>query len=80
MGSEDGDDSCVLIQTTNADEMGLTMEDITGSVNPKSLGIDSLMTILILGNLRERIGSGLPSRFFIEHPPMVDSENFLNMY
>lgn len=68
-----------VIQSTIADQMGLALEEITGSVDLGTVGMDSLMTISILGSLREETGLSLPSSFFQDHPSMSDIEKFLNI-
>ncbi|MCJ1310689.1 hypothetical protein MMC25_004355 [Agyrium rufum] len=67
-----------LIRSTIADQMELEVDEITGNVELASLGMDSLMTISILGSLREETGLNLSSEFFIDHPSMNDIENYLN--
>lgn len=65
------------IRTTIADEMGVPVEEILGETNLASLGMDSLMSLTILANLRETTGQDLSSDFFVENPSMTAIENTL---
>jgi len=73
----DDDDLVSLIKATISEQMGLPVEEITGPIDLASLGMDSLMTISILGSLREQTGQNLSSSFFQDHPTMDDIEAFL---
>ena len=66
-----------LIRSTISNQMGLPLEEISSSVDLGSLGMDSLMTISILGSLREETGLTLSSDFFVNHPTMNDVEKYL---
>ncbi|KAL8703406.1 MAG: hypothetical protein Q9201_003409 [Fulgogasparrea decipioides] len=66
-----------LIRTTVAEQMGVGLEEIVGSNDLLSLGLDSLMTIVILGILREQTGLDLPANLFLEHPSIDAVEKFL---
>ena len=65
------------IRTTIADEMGVPVEEILGETNLASIGMDSLMSLTILANLRETTGQELSSDFFVENPSMTAIENTL---
>ena len=71
------DDLLVLIKATISEQMGMSVEEISGPVELATLGMDSLMTISILGSLREQTGANLPGSFFIDYPTMDDVEKFL---
>ncbi|KAL8939701.1 MAG: hypothetical protein Q9216_003215 [Gyalolechia sp. 2 TL-2023] len=64
-------------RTTIAEQMGVEVEEIVGSNDLLSLGLDSLMTIVILGILREQTGLDLPSDLFLQHPSIDAIQNFL---
>ncbi|KAI4171110.1 MAG: hypothetical protein LQ343_004522 [Gyalolechia ehrenbergii] len=66
-----------LFRTTIAEKMGVELEEIVGSNDLLSLGLDSLMTIVILGILREQTGLDLPSDLFLQHPSIDAIEHFL---
>lgn len=62
-----GGDTVTLIRSTVAEELGVGMEDLDGSADLASLGMDSLMSLSVLGKLRESSGVDLPSDFFAEN-------------
>lgn len=57
------DDLSLVIRQTIADEMGVDIEEISGSMDLNSSGIDSLMSLAILASLREKTGLSLQSDF-----------------
>ena len=71
------DDLLGMIKATISEQMGMSVEEISGPVELATLGMDSLMTISILGSLREQTGANLPGSFFIDYPTMDDVEKFL---
>ena len=73
----DDDDLLGMIKATISEQMGMSLEEISGPVELATLGMDSLMTISILGSLREQTGANLPGSFFIDYPTMDDVEKFL---
>ncbi|PBP24177.1 polyketide synthase 1 [Diplocarpon rosae] len=50
-----------LIRVTIAEEMGVDVEEIADTVDLSSLGMDSLMSLSILGRLREKTDMSLPA-------------------
>lgn len=71
-------DIMMLFRTTIAEEMGIPLEEVVGSNDLLSLGIDSLMSICILGSLREETDLDLPSSLFFDHPSIDAIEAFLD--
>lgn len=67
----------MLFRTTIAEQMDIELEEIIGSNDLLSLGMDSLMSICILGILREQTGIDLPSSLFVDYPSLNDIETFL---
>lgn len=67
----------MLFRNTIAEQMGIGLEEVIGSNDLLSLGIDSLMSICILGILRQETDLDLPSSLFIDHPSIDDIEAFL---
>lgn len=67
----------MLFQTTIAEQMGIGLEELIGTNDLQSLGMDSLMSICILGILREETGLDLPSSLFVDHPSLAEVEAFL---
>ncbi|KAL9598139.1 MAG: hypothetical protein Q9219_004695 [cf. Caloplaca sp. 3 TL-2023] len=57
------DISSVLI--TIAEEVGMNVEDLSDEARVSDLGVDSLLTITILGKLRAQTGLDLPSSLFV---------------
>ena len=62
-----GGDTVTLIRSTVADELGVGIADLDESSDLASLGMDSLMSLSVLGKLRESSGVDLPSDFFAEN-------------
>lgn len=69
----------LLIRTTIADQMGIALEEVSGSNDLLSLGLDSLMSIIILGSLREQTNLTLPGSLFQDHPSIDEIEEFLGL-
>ena len=68
---EDEDvDMMASIRLILANEIGVPITDLKRSENLSELGMDSLMSLTVLGELRETSGIDLPSEFFIEHPTL----------
>lgn len=72
-------DTTMLIRTTIAKEMGIALEEVSGSNDLLSLGMDSLMSICILGTLREQTKLDLPPNLFQDHPSVDAVEEYLNL-
>ncbi|KAL8724794.1 MAG: hypothetical protein Q9166_007751 [cf. Caloplaca sp. 2 TL-2023] len=66
-----------LFRTTIAEQMGIELAEVVGSNDLLSLGLDSLMTIVILGILREQTGLDLPFDLFLQHPSIDAIQQFL---
>ena len=65
---EDDDlDTIMTIRSTLSEEIGVAVEDITGSSSLTELGMDSLMSLTVLGKLREEMSIDLSSDFFSEN-------------
>lgn len=62
-----------------AQEMGVDIEEITDQADLAELGMDSLMSLTILGELREKTGIDLPSTFLSTNGCIEDIENALGM-
>ncbi|KAF1812538.1 polyketide synthase [Eremomyces bilateralis CBS 781.70] len=68
-----------IARQTVAEEMGVTVSEITDTADLAELGMDSLMSLTILGSLREKTGVDLPSTFLTTNPTIEDIENALGM-
>ena len=62
-----------------AQEMGVDISEITDSAELSEMGMDSLMSLTILGELREKTGIDLPSTFLTTNPTIKDVEDALGM-
>jgi iterative type I PKS product template protein len=62
-----------------ADEMGVDPSEITDEADLSEMGMDSLMSLTILGALREQTGIDLPSTFLVTNVTIEDIENELGM-
>lgn len=62
-----------------AQEMGVATTELTDQADLAEMGMDSLMSLAILGALREATGIDLPSTFLVTNATMEDIENALGM-
>ncbi|OCK74392.1 polyketide synthase PksA [Lepidopterella palustris CBS 459.81] len=62
-----------------AEEMGVDVSEITDQADLSEMGMDSLMSLTILGALREQTGIDLPSTFLVSNVCIEDIENELGM-
>ncbi|KAF2155209.1 polyketide synthase [Myriangium duriaei CBS 260.36] len=62
-----------------ATEMGVDIMEITDGADLAEMGMDSLMSLTVLGELREKTGQDLPSTFLMSNPTIEDIENALGM-
>ncbi|KAF2764036.1 polyketide synthase [Teratosphaeria nubilosa] len=62
-----------------AQEMGVDMSEVTDDADLAEMGMDSLMSLTILGELREKTGIDLPSTFLTTNPTIKDIEDALGM-
>ena len=72
-------DVSMVFRTVIAEQMGIDLEEVVGSNDLHSLGMDSLMSISILGILREETGLSLSSSLFQEYPTIDAIETFLGL-
>jgi iron transport multicopper oxidase len=68
-----------IIRTTIAGEMGVEAHEVTDASDLATLGMDSLMSLSILGSLREKTGLSLPADLLIVNPSIRDIERKLNI-
>jgi iterative type I PKS product template protein len=73
-----GEETSSIVRTIIASEMGVGIEELAGSTNLANMGMDSLMSLAILGALREKMGLSLPSSFLTDHSCLEDIERALN--
>nr|ALQ32989.1 putative polyketide synthase [Fusarium sp. NRRL 52700] len=60
-----------------ADEIGVDMSQLTESTLLADLGVDSLMSLTILGNFREELDLDIPAAQFYEFSTVQDLKSFL---
>ena len=71
-----GSKSVENVLTTIASEVGVDISELTDDARVSDLGVDSLLTITILGILREKTGFDLPSSLFITYPTVAQLRGF----
>ncbi len=65
-------DVMTIIRRTLAEEIGLEEAEVTDSLSFAEMGVDSLLSLTILGKLREEIGSDLPMTFFADNSCLLE--------
>lgn len=60
-----------------ADEIGMSVNELSGEKTFSSLGVDSLLTLSIVGRLQTIFNIEAPSTIFMDHPTIGDFERFL---
>jgi iterative type I PKS product template protein len=73
-------DLLMLFRETISEQMDIDVEEVVGSNDLLSLGMDSLMSICILGIIREKTELDLESDFFLAHSSVDSIEQFLNSH
>ncbi|KAK4131175.1 ketoacyl-synt-domain-containing protein [Trichocladium antarcticum] len=68
-----------IIRNTIAAEMGVEVDEILAAPDLANLGMDSLMSLSILGTLREKTGKAIPSDLFVTNPSLRDVERALGI-
>ncbi|PNS21399.1 beta-ketoacyl-acyl-carrier-protein synthase II [Sphaceloma murrayae] len=78
LGSQDSSEASIAREIV-ATEMGVSVAEITDQADLADMGMDSLMSLAILGELREKTGLDLASTFLMTNPTIEDIENALDM-
>lgn len=73
------DKTLASIRQILIDEIGVSAEELTAEINLGEMGMDSLLSLTVLGRLREDLGLDLPSDFFVDNPTMGQVEEALNL-
>ena len=68
-----------ILRTTIAEAMGVEVDEIVAAPDLASMGMDSLMSLTILGTLRERTGLEISSELFAENGSLVAVEKALGI-
>lgn len=74
-----GNGEASLARRIVAEEMGVDVSEITDKLDLSEMGMDSLMSLTILGRLREETNIDLPSEFLTTNVTIEDIENELGM-
>ena len=79
--STDGDETNVMgiIRQTIAREVGISEDDLTESLDFIELGIDSLLSLNILGTLRDIVEMDLPPSLFADNTNLAEVEASLGL-
>lgn len=67
------------IRSILADEIGVSSSDISGQENLGEMGMDSLLSLTVLGKIREALDLDLPGDFFLENQTLDDIQTSLNL-
>ncbi|GCB19650.1 conidial yellow pigment biosynthesis polyketide synthase [Aspergillus awamori] len=67
------------IRAILADEIGVTEEELKDDENLGEMGMDSLLSLTVLGRIRETLDLDLPGEFFIENQTLNDVEDALGL-
>lgn len=68
-----------LLRETISYEMGVDVAEILAAADLTSLGMDSLMSLSILGSLREKTGMSLPPNLLLDNPNIAAIEKSLQI-
>ncbi|KAL8840742.1 MAG: hypothetical protein Q9170_001180 [Blastenia crenularia] len=69
----------MIVRETISREMGVEVSELLATDDLSSLGMDSLMSLSILGVLRETTGLSLPTTFLIDHHSIKAIESALHI-
>lgn len=72
-------DTLKTICSILSEEIGVSPEEITADANLGDMGMDSLLSLTVLGRLRETLDMDLPGDFFMEHQTLDDIETALDL-
>lgn len=72
-------DSLKEIRTILIEEIGVSEDELTEDANLADMGMDSLLSLTVLGRIRETLDLDLPSEFFIENQTLNDIATVLDL-
>lgn len=78
-GGDSAGDLQEIVRSTISGEMGVDVEEIVAAPDLAALGMDSLMSLSILGTLREKTGQDIPSDLFTTNPSLLAVEKALGI-
>jgi iterative type I PKS product template protein len=79
ISSETVEGGVSVARTLVAEEMGVDVSEITDDLDLTDIGMDSLMSLTILGSMREQTGRDLPPDFLTVNVTIKDIETALGM-
>ncbi|KAL4870267.1 hypothetical protein BDV12DRAFT_166486 [Aspergillus spectabilis] len=74
-----GNGTMAEIRAILADEIGVSADEIKGDENLGDMGMDSLLSLTVLGRIRESLDMDLPGEFFIENQTLDQIETALDL-
>lgn len=75
----DADSLSMIIRQTISEEMGVDIQELSTADDLSALGMDSLMSLSILGMLREKAGLSLPADFLVDNQTIKAIETALHI-
>lgn len=75
----DSESLSMIIRQTISEEMGVDVAELSAADNLSALGMDSLMSLSILGMLREKAGLSLPADFLVDNQTIKAIETALHI-
>ncbi|KAF6220093.1 hypothetical protein HO133_003224 [Letharia lupina] len=75
----DSDSLSMIIRQTISEEMGVDIAELSAADDLSALGMDSLMSLSILGMLREKAGLSLPADFLVDNQTIKAIETALHI-
>lgn len=73
IGGDDAEDVIAVILAS----IGVDPADVEPSTQIADLGLDSILSIEVIGDIKKKLGKDLPVSFFIHHPTVADVRNAL---
>jgi naphtho-gamma-pyrone polyketide synthase len=67
------------IRAILADEIGVPAEEIKADESLSEMGMDSLLSLTVLGRIRESLDLDLPGKFFVENQTIAQIETALGL-
>ena len=79
--SLDGDktDDMSIIRRIIAEEVGILEKELTDTLDLNELGLDSLLSLAILGRLRDNLEIEIPASLFVDNSSLNDIEAALSL-
>ncbi len=75
----DSESLSMIIRQTISEEMGVDVAELSAADDLSALGMDSLMSLSILGMLREKAGLSLPADFLVDNQTIKAIETALHI-